>query len=319
MNNAADVGLLIDKMKDMGVPLSEACWQTALACIDWPYVFGAWGAECTVSERKKRLSYNPSYTSIKNNCQVLRDDNPKSNCTNCRWFPGMKRVRCFDCRGFTDWVLKQYGFDLAGEGATSQYNTASNWCAKGLVEDGIPDGVLVNLFIYDKTKKNYSHTGFYYNGDTCECSNNVQYRSPMKQSRWTHWAIAKCFASEYDAKEPVKDDDGKTSVQVIKRGQKGEKVKEMQELLMQLGYKLPKFGADGDFGAETEKAVKQFQRDWGLPETGVVDQITMDRMKSAPKPKKYSITLYGLSKTDAEDVRKKYSAYTSEIKEMDEK
>ena len=317
MNNAADVDLLIDKLKDMGTPLSEACWQTALACVDWPYVFGAWGAECTVGERKKRLSYNPSHTTIKSSCQVLRDSNPKSNCTNCKWYPLMKRTRCFDCRGFTDWVLKQYGFDLEGEGATSQWNSKKNWCAKGTVAEGIPQGVLVNLFIKDGSTM--SHTGFYYNGDTCECSNGVQYRSPMKPNRWTHWAVANCFASEYGAKEPVKDEDDKSSVQVIKRGQKGEKVKQLQTLLMKLGYKLPKFGADGDFGAETEKAVKQFQKDWGLPETGVADQITMDKLNSVPKPKQYSITIYGLSRTDAEDISKKYSAYTSEIKEMDEK
>ena len=317
MNTAADVDLLIEKLKDKGVPLSEACWQTAIACVDWPYVFGAWGAECTVSERKKRYSYNPSYTSIKSSCQVLRADNPKSNCTNCKWFPYMKRTRCFDCRGFTDWVLKQYGFDLVGEGATSQWDTKSNWCAKGTVEEGIPQGVLVNLFIRKDNKM--SHTGFYYNGDTCECSNNVQYRSPMKPNRWTHWAVAACFSSEMGEKEPNEDDGAKneeTSFSVIKRGQKGQKVKELQQLLMSLGYKLPKFGADGDFGSETEKAVKQFQRDWDLPETGVVDQITMDRMKSVPKPKQYMVTITGLSKSDAEDLCKKYNG---EMKEMDSK
>ena len=317
MNTAADVDFLIDKLKDQGVPLSEACWQTALACVGWPYVFGAWGAECTVSERKKRFSYNPSYTSIKNNCQVLRADNPKSNCTNCKWFPGQKRTRCFDCRGFTDWVLKQYGFDLEGEGATSQWNSKKNWCAKGTVEEGIPQGVLVNLFI--QKGSTMSHTGFYYNGDTCECSNGVQYFSPMKKNRWTHWAVANCFALEMGAKEPVKDSDDKSSVQVIKRGQKGEKVKELQRLLMSLGYKLPKFGADGDFGAETEKAVKQFQKDWDLPETGVVDQITMDKLNTVPKPKKYSVTVEGLSKSEADELCKKYSAYKCVTKEMDEK
>ena len=34
---------------------------------------------------------------------------------------------------------------------------------------------------------------------------------------------------------------------------------ELQTDLMKLGYALPKYGADGDYGAETEKAVKQFQ------------------------------------------------------------
>ena len=37
---------------------------------------------------------------------------------------------------------------------------------------------------------------------------------------------------------------------------------------MQLGYKLPKYGADSDFGDETEKAVIAFQKDEGLEQDG---------------------------------------------------
>jgi len=42
----------------------------------------------------------------------------------------------------------------------------------------------------------------------------------------------------------------------------------MQELLMQLGYKLPKHGADAEFGDETEAAVLAFQEDEGLKQDG---------------------------------------------------
>ncbi len=55
---------------------------------------------------------------------------------------------------------------------------------------------------------------------------------------------------------------------LLKRGMKGSDVKAMQELLLQLGYALPKYGTDSDFGAETEKAVKAFQKDAGLEEDG---------------------------------------------------
>ena len=37
---------------------------------------------------------------------------------------------------------------------------------------------------------------------------------------------------------------------------------------MQLGYKLPKYGADSEFGAETEAAVLAFQEDEGLKQDG---------------------------------------------------
>jgi len=38
---------------------------------------------------------------------------------------------------------------------------------------------------------------------------------------------------------------------MLKRGSQGELVIELQEKLLSLGYELPKFGADGDFGSET--------------------------------------------------------------------
>jgi phage protein D len=44
-------------------------------------------------------------------------------------------------------------------------------------------------------------------------------------------------------------------------GYKNDTVKYMQQCLLDLGYDLPKYGADGSFGTETLAAVKAFQRD----------------------------------------------------------
>mgnify|MGYP002624015943 CR=1 FL=1 len=52
----------------------------------------------------------------------------------------------------------------------------------------------------------------------------------------------------------------------------------VQKALLALGYSLPKYGADGDYGAETTDAVKKFQKDNGLPLHGAVDKITMIRL-----------------------------------------
>jgi len=48
---------------------------------------------------------------------------------------------------------------------------------------------------------------------------------------------------------------------MLKRGDKGKEVRDLQEKLLQLGYELPKFGADGDFGSETESAVTEFKQE----------------------------------------------------------
>ena len=44
---------------------------------------------------------------------------------------------------------------------------------------------------------------------------------------------------------------------------------------MQLGYPLPKYGADGIFGDETLAAVNAFKKTASLPQNGIVDTATM--------------------------------------------
>lgn len=61
----------------------------------------------------------------------------------------------------------------------------------------------------------------------------------------------------------------------LKRGDSGPEVEAMQQLLLKWNPNcLPEYGADGDFGEETEDAVKAFQKEKGLPVTGVYDAAT---------------------------------------------
>ena len=177
MNTANQVDLLVAQLTAEGRTKADIVWQTALACVGWPYVFGAWGAYCTPNERHKR--YNDSHPTIK----VLRSSNPKPSCAGCQWFPGGERVRCYDCRGFTDWCLLQVGIDLIGEGATSQWNS-KNWASKGEIKD-MPANTLVCLFV--QNGKSMSHTGFGFNNETVECSSGVQHFT-ARNKKWTHWA-----------------------------------------------------------------------------------------------------------------------------------
>ena len=48
-------------------------------------------------------------------------------------------------------------------------------------------------------------------------------------------------------------------------------VKDVQGALIALGYPLPEWGADGEYGPETAAAIKAFQRDHGMAETGEID------------------------------------------------
>jgi peptidoglycan hydrolase-like protein with peptidoglycan-binding domain len=71
---------------------------------------------------------------------------------------------------------------------------------------------------------------------------------------------------------------GKTE---LAKKEKGPAVEKMQEALQTAGYKLPKYGADGKFGDETVTALKKFQTDHCLKDTGRLDKQTMDQLSIA--------------------------------------
>lgn len=70
---------------------------------------------------------------------------------------------------------------------------------------------------------------------------------------------------------------------ILKNGSTGTSVKTLQENLMKLGYKLPKYGADGDFGSETVTALKAFQKDNGLEVDGEYGEKSDAAMHKALK------------------------------------
>ena len=68
----------------------------------------------------------------------------------------------------------------------------------------------------------------------------------------------------------------------LKKGDSGEAVKAMQALLLKWNPDcLPEYGADGNFGKETEDAVKTFQEKHMLPVIGVYDAATEAALKAA--------------------------------------
>jgi hypothetical protein len=64
-------------------------------------------------------------------------------------------------------------------------------------------------------------------------------------------------------------------------------VSEVQTLLRKHGYTLPG-GVDGDFGEDTEKAVREFQKNNGLPESGEVDEATLKLLRSSTAKRRTS-------------------------------
>jgi len=54
----------------------------------------------------------------------------------------------------------------------------------------------------------------------------------------------------------------------------------LQKDLIAKGFSLPKYGADGDFGTETEEAVKAFQRKVGITVDGLVGPVTLAKLNA---------------------------------------
>lgn len=77
----------------------------------------------------------------------------------------------------------------------------------------------------------------------------------------------------------------------LRRGDEGSAVTAMQRaLLIWKPDCLPEWGADGDFGEETERAVKAFQKAVDLPVTGVYDEATRAKLTSIGKAQTVAIT-----------------------------
>ena len=300
MNSAVYVEDQIQVMKKSGIPLSEVAWKTALACVGWPYVFGDRGQYCTPANRRaayNRTAEGKDKENIKKKCSNF---DGASSCSGCKWFPNGERVREFDCRGFTYWVLYAvYGWKLMGTGCTKQWENEANWKAKGRVLDGIPKDTLVCLFYSkDNKEKTWEHTGFAFNGETVECSNGVQYSASIN-GKWTHWAIPAC--EEGDVPEP--DPDYRPT---LRRGDKGEYVTLMQTKLALRGYDLGSYGIDGSFGRATENVVKQFQKDWGLTQDGVCGKETWAILNSTVPATLKTVHIPHLTLAKAEELQKEY-------------
>lgn len=314
MNSAKEVDSLIQQMKADGIPLSDAAWEAAKACIGWPYIFGDRG-EYDTPERRKAVYEKHGGDGLISKCQVL--NGKAGSCDGCKWYPGGCRVRSYDCRGFTYWILLQiYGWKLMGAGCTSQWDTESNWKAKGEVKDGIPQGVIVCLFYYKKDSsgkrtKTLEHTGLYYNGETIECSNGVQYSRNLNP-KWEVWGIPACVDGAAPDPQPDQDQDpgGRPT---LRRGCKGESVQLVQVKLLQLGYSLPRYGADGSYGSETISAVINFQRDNGLAGDGVCGPKTWAALDRAEPMKLYTVYIPHLPLYKAEAFARAYDgAYMTE-------
>ena len=113
-------------------------------------------------------------------------------------------------------------------------------------------------------------------------------KTKVSSRKWTHWYQLP-FVDYGDAvftgggvtKPDTPASEYTLGTRTLKKGVKGTDVKAMQEFLLQLGYALPQYGADGEFGTETEAALKKFQAKAGVKQDGVYGSDTHKALMDA--------------------------------------
>jgi N-acetyl-anhydromuramyl-L-alanine amidase AmpD len=84
---------------------------------------------------------------------------------------------------------------------------------------------------------------------------------------------------------------GEDLTPTLRPGDNGPAVARMQQLLMDAGEKLPLYGADGDFGDETENAVRSFQESQNLTVDGIVGPNTWEALEASAVKGKLAVVL----------------------------
>ena len=226
--------------------------------------------------------------------------------------------REMDCQAFIEWCLRQCGLkkDLAGSNAWYREVMKNGTvmtpeeCVKQLGK--VPAGAFLFIHAFDggEEKRGYrdglgnaSHIGIVtgkgegaiHSSSSRGCVAESRFRGKTIRGGWNRVGLWNRVRYEYG-------DDGETERQgrfcssavaertepslcsastcsaVLRKGDRGKAVKEMQEALMARGYDLGRWGADGIFGKQTLKAVKAFQEDCGIKADGIVGRITYGKL-----------------------------------------
>ena len=276
----------------------------------WGYIWGTAGILWTQARQKQKVDYmvNKYGTSWQKNSEAKNDTYYRSALDGGKWIGHYVA----DCSGLFSWAFNKLGGYIA-HGSNSIWKS---YCVDrgNLVNGKRSDGKALQPGTAVFTDKNgdKTHIGLFIgNGKVIEaagvdagvCVSNVT------AGKWKCWGELKKV--EYESSGGGDEPEYLT----IRRGSKGDSVKECQRLLQKLGYDLGSYGVDGDFGRATEAAVKKFQQEHGLTADGVCGPKTWEALlKAEPSEKKYMVTITGLDLTQAKALCNNYPGST--YKEM---
>lgn len=255
-----------------------------LQMVGQPYWYGTCLYKCSDSLRTRKAEQYPSHYKDSRTEQYKADIRDKKVCADC----------IGACKGYA-WtsggqnILEAIGTDLK---ISSKYGS-----------NGCPDKSANGMFAYAKSKgMDYGcistlpdvvglavhkdgHVGFTVgNGYAVEWQgfSSGCVKTKIAERSWTDWYQLPFI--DYGDTSTTGTQPAVSMVlgaRTLKKGMEGSDVRTLQELLIQLGYALNRFGADGDFGTETESAVIAFQKHSGLKPDGLYGDLTHQALMDA--------------------------------------
>ncbi len=284
----------------------------------WGYIWGTAGIEWTKSRQDQKVKYlvDKYGSDWKKNADAKNDNYYLCGMYGAKWIGHYVA----DCSGMFVWAFKQFGLGMSHISS----NIYKSYCStKGALNDSLKKTILPGTAVFTgKTADNHPHVGLYVgNGKVIEAHGTQAgvVTANITESRWTWWGRLKNV--EYPASEvaeqpstPVNDNLPTNNLPTLKRGSTGEYVTLLQTKLVNKGYSVGSCGIDGDFGRDTEKAVKQFQRDNGLDPDGIVGAKTWKALNDATvKIQYYTVTIPHLSQEEADKLISSYKGAYKEI------
>ena len=273
----------------------------------WGYIWGTAGETWTESKQNALVNafvkkYGPNW---KDNDKAKKEDKYRGALNGSKWIG--RRVA--DCSGLFSWAFNVLGGYMY-HGSNTMWD---KYCtSKGeLTKKGRTDGKTLKpgTAVFTGNESNKGHVGLFVgNNLVIEASgtNAGVITTTISGGKWTYWGELKGVDYGTDntlVTVPVIE----PTYPTLKRGNKGTYVKQLQTKLYSLGYDLGSYGVDGDFGKATEAAVKQFQKEHGLTEDGIVGEKTWAVLNQNGTTIQY-VTLHipKLKTSEAKELQKKY-------------
>lgn len=192
--------------------------------------------------------------------------------------------RVWDCQGLADGYVSEMTGQKVNVRARNNY---ASWCSvKG--EGAIPAERRVPGAAVFMESSYVHHVGFliepvnpsdrsgdWYVGEARGVTYGVVI-TKLSERKWNRWGwMDKYFDYSMFAEPERKREYGE---RMLKRGMNGTDVAALQADLICLGYSCGKWGADGDFGRQTQSALTAFQHDFGLVADGIAGQKTFGKL-----------------------------------------